>query len=86
MLRTIQRELIQLINLKKDAAKSNLKVAYDNYKVWQNRRNIITPYLNKTSLEQLYKNLNTLTELEIALKSDYEAPIWENLTSLCLQF
>lgn len=86
LLRTIQRELIQLINLKKDAAKSNLKVAYDNYKVWQNRRNIITPYLNKTSLEQLYKNLNILTELEIALKSDYEAPIWENLTSLCLQF
>lgn len=85
LVRTIQRELIQLINLKKYSAKHDLKSAYDINKVWQNRRNVITPYLNRTSLEQLYGILKQLTELEIALKSDYQAAIWELLTALCLK-
>lgn len=86
LLRTLQRELIQLINLNKYAAEHNLKMAYDTYKVWQNRRNLLTPYLNKTSVEQLYQILNKLTELEITLKSDYQSPIWEKLTTLNMLF
>lgn len=86
LLRTLQRELILLINIHKYTAKHNLKMAYDFYKVWQNRRNLITPYLNKTNLEQLYQILNKLTELEIILKHDYQSPVWEQLTTLNMLF
>lgn len=86
LLRTVQRELILLINLKKYTIKQGLKEAYDAYKVWQNRRNVFTPYLQKVSLQQLYQLLNKLTELEIALKSDYQLPIWEQITALNLLF
>ena len=86
LLRTIQRELIQLINVKKQAQKSDLKTAYDMYKVWQNRRNLLTPYINKITLTQLYSVLNTLVELELLLKHDYSAAIEEPLSILSLRF
>lgn len=85
LIRTIQRELIQLINIKKYATKHDIKSAYDVYKIWQSRRNIYTPFLNKISLVHLYQSLQQLMELEITLKTDYYAPIWEALTKLCLQ-
>lgn len=86
LLRTIQRELIQLINIKKYSATHNLKIAYDNYKVWQNRRNLMTPYLNRISIMQLFQTLKTLTEIEITLKHDYQSPVWELLTNLTILF
>ncbi|XKM14095.1 DNA polymerase III subunit delta [Orbaceae bacterium ac157xtp] len=86
LLRVIQRELILLINLKKIAEKQSLKDAYDLYKVWQTRRSLITPYLNKTSLKQLYQILNKLTELEVTLKNDYSSPIWEQILAFSLLF
>lgn len=86
LLRTLQRELILLINVKKKSTQDSLKIAYDLYKVWQNRRNLMTPYLTKTSLNHLYQILNQLTMLEITLKSDYQAPIWEKLNALNLLF
>lgn len=86
LVRTIQRELIQLINIKKDSTLNGLKEAYDRYKVWQNRRNLMTPYLNKVNIEQLYQVLNQLTDIEISLKSDYQSPVWEKLITLNLSF
>lgn len=86
LLRVIQRELILLINLKKFSASLNLKTAYDHYKVWQNRRNIITPYLNKTTLTQLYQTLNKLAEMEIMLKYDYQSTVWLHFDELNLLF
>ncbi|WP_392553032.1 DNA polymerase III subunit delta [Orbus wheelerorum] len=86
LLRVMQRELIQLINLKKYASNHNLKAAYDTYKVWQNRRNMMTPYLNRISLEQQYQTLQKLTEIEIILKHDYQSPVWEQLDALNLLF
>jgi len=86
LLRVIQRELIQLINLKKYANGHNLKMAYDAYKVWQNRRNMMTPYLNRINLEQLYQTLQKLTEIEIILKYDYQSPVWEQLDTLSMLF
>lgn len=86
LLRTIQRELIQLINIKKHATTHSIKAAYDFYKIWQNKRNILTPYLNHITLEQLYQSLKKLTELEIISKHDYQSPVWEQLFLLSMLF
>ncbi|GAA5104809.1 DNA polymerase III subunit delta [Orbus sasakiae] len=86
LLRTFQRELIQLINIKKYTTKHNLKAAYDFYKVWQNRRNLITPYINRVNVEQLYQCLKKLTEIEIILKHEYSTPVWEQLDALNMLF
>lgn len=86
LLRVIQRELILLINLKKFSTNLNLKAAYDEYKVWQTRRNIITPYLSRITLMQLYQTLNKLAEMEIILKHDYQSTVWLHFDELNLLF
>ncbi|RKS86972.1 DNA polymerase III delta subunit [Orbus hercynius] len=86
LLRSIQRELILLINLKKYTMQHNLKAAYDAYKVWQSRRNLITPYLNRINLNQLYQVLKKLAEIEVMLKHDYHSPAWERITALNILF
>ncbi|WP_392561683.1 DNA polymerase III subunit delta [Orbus sturtevantii] len=86
LLRVIQRELILLINLKKHMQSHDLKAAYDIYKVWQNRRNIITPYLNRTDLAQLYQTLQKMAEIEIILKHDYQSPVWQQFDTLNMLF
>ncbi|MDF7667296.1 DNA polymerase III subunit delta [Orbaceae bacterium ESL0727] len=86
LLRTVQRELILVINLKKASAQTSFKQLYDTYKIWQNRRALYTDYLQRVSLENLYHTLAKLTEIEIALKNDYSLLIWEQLSLFTMQF
>lgn len=82
LLRTAQRELLLLINLKKCTVP--IKAAFDQYKVWQNRRPLLTKILNRITLNQLYLSLNKLTQIEIALKQDYSTVIWRELDDFSL--
>ncbi|QIQ21593.1 DNA polymerase III subunit delta [Zophobihabitans entericus] len=82
LLRTIQRELLLLINLKRSSMP--VRQAFDQYKVWQNRRPLFTQILNRLALHDLYQALNKLTQIEISLKQDYSTEIWRELESLSL--
>lgn len=84
LLRTLQKELILLINLKKQQQINALKHAFDDYKVWQNRRPFFTQILNRLTLEQFYTALYELTQSEISLKQDYGTNSWLKLESLSL--
>ncbi|MWN06701.1 DNA polymerase III subunit delta [Gilliamella sp. Pas-s95] len=86
LLRIIQRELILLINLKKGSQQKSLKQVFDEYKVWQNKRTIYTNYLNRFDLKSLFNILAKLTEIEISLKHDNQARIWDAMFSLSMQF
>jgi DNA polymerase III subunit delta len=84
LLRTLQKELILLINLKQQQQNCTLKQAFDNYKVWQNRRPFFTQILKRLTLEQFYTALYELTQIEINLKQDYSTNIWLQLESISL--
>ncbi|SCC18631.1 DNA polymerase III, delta subunit [Gilliamella bombicola] len=86
LLRIIQRELILLINLKKGSQQKSLKQVFDEYKVWQNKRTIYINYLNRFDLKSLFSILAKLTEIEISLKHDNQARIWDAMFSLSMQF
>lgn len=86
LLRTVQRELILLINIQKRAQQASLKIAFDEYRVWQIRRSLITQYLHQSDLMKLYQILARLTELEIALKHDYQTRIWDALSAFSMLF
>lgn len=86
LLRTIQRELILVINLKKGLQHKNFKQIFDEYKVWQNKRTIYTAFLNRFTINDLYAVLAKLTEIEISLKHDNQLAIWDALSSLSMQF
>ncbi|NUF48837.1 DNA polymerase III subunit delta [Gilliamella sp. ESL0250] len=86
LLRIIQRELILMINLKKGLQQKSLKQVFDEYKIWQNKRTIYTNYLNRCQLKSLFNLLAKLTEVEISLKHDNQAQIWDAMFSLSMQF
>ncbi len=84
LLRTLQRELLMLVNLKRQMAHSPLRALFDKYRVWQNRRGIVGDALNRLSENQLRQAVTLLSRAELTLKQDYSQSVWSDLESLSL--
>jgi DNA polymerase-3 subunit delta len=84
LLRTLQRELLLLVNLKRQSAHTPLRALFDKHRVWQNRRAMTTEALNRLSQEQLRQAVQLLTRAELTLKQDYGQSVWSELESLSL--
>lgn len=84
LLRTIQRELMLLVNLKRQSASTPLRALFDSHRVWQNRRGLVTEALTRLSTEQLYQAVRLLSKIEITLKQDYGQSVWAELEGLSL--
>lgn len=85
LLRTLQKELILLISLKKALADNPLKQVFEQYKVWKSRRNLFNAILNRLELKQLYEALHELTNIELYLKRDYNLDSWQAIEKLSLR-
>ncbi|MCA6966659.1 DNA polymerase III subunit delta [Pectobacterium carotovorum] len=84
LLRTLQRELLQLLALKRRMSGTPLRTLFDQQKVWQNRRDLLTQALQRLSLQQLQQAVRLLTQVEITLKQDYGQSVWSELESLAM--
>ncbi|MDC9819121.1 DNA polymerase III subunit delta [Pectobacterium polonicum] len=84
LLRTLQRELLQLLALKRHMSDTPLRTLFDQQKVWQNRRDLLTQALQRLSLQQLQQAVRLLTQVEITLKQDYGQSVWPELESLAM--
>ncbi|MEQ9886890.1 DNA polymerase III subunit delta [Pectobacterium zantedeschiae] len=84
LLRTLQRELLQLLTLKRRMSNTSLRTLFDQQKVWQNRRDLLTQALQRLSLQQLQQAVRLLTQVEITLKQDYGQSVWSELESLAM--
>lgn len=84
LLRTLQRELLLLLTLKRQMDHQPLRALFDQHKVWQNRRTLITQALQRLTLPQLQQAIHLLTRMEITLKQDYGQSIWPELESLSM--
>ncbi|WCG82056.1 DNA polymerase III subunit delta [Pectobacterium sp. A5351] len=84
LLRTLQRELLQLLTLKRRMSDTPLRTLFDQQKVWQNRRDLLTQALQRLSLQQLQQAVQLLAQVEITLKQDYGQPVWSELESLAM--
>lgn len=84
LVRTLQKELLSLIHLQRQMANVPLKNLFDQQKVWQNRRPLLTQALQRLSDVQLRQALALLTQIEINLKQDFGYSIWSELESLSL--
>ncbi|MDY4334753.1 DNA polymerase III subunit delta [Pectobacterium brasiliense] len=84
LLRTLQRELLQLLALKRRMSDTPLRTLFDQQKVWQNRRDLLTQALQRLSLQQLQQAVRLLTQVEITLKQDYGQSVWPELESLAM--
>ncbi|MEI7217480.1 DNA polymerase III subunit delta [Pectobacterium carotovorum] len=84
LLRTLQRELLQLLALKRRMSDTPLRTLFDQQKVWQNRRDLLTQALQRLSLQHLQQAVRLLTQVEITLKQDYGQSVWSELESLAM--
>lgn len=84
LLRSIQREVTLLLMLKRKMAGTPTRALFDQYKVWQNRRPLLTQALGSITLAQLRDAVALMTKIELALKQDYSYLIWSSLNALSL--
>lgn len=84
LLRTLQRELMQLITLLRDSQTTSLKAVFDKYRIWQNRRPIFQSALTRLSEHQLLTAMRLLTHIEITIKQDYGQTVWPDMSALGL--
>ncbi|WP_145557017.1 DNA polymerase III subunit delta [Yersinia aldovae] len=84
LLRTLQRELLLLLTLKRRMDQVPLRSLFDQFKVWQNRRPMMTQALQRLTLQQLQQAVHLLTRMEIRLKQDYGQSIWPELETLSM--
>lgn len=84
LLRTVQRELLLLVNLKRQSAHTPLRALFDKHRVWQNRRGLVGDAINRLSGDQLRQAVTLLTQAELTLKQDYGQSVWAELESLSL--
>ena len=78
LLRTLQRELLLLVNLKRQSAHTPLRALFDKHRVWQNRRGMMG------EASQLRQAVQLLTRTELTLKQDYGQSVWAELEGLSL--
>nr|WP_159464332.1 DNA polymerase III subunit delta [Scandinavium goeteborgense] len=84
LLRTLQRELLLLVNMKRQSVNTSLRALFDKHRVWQNRRPLFTEALNRLSPEQLRHAVSLLARTEVTLKQDYGQSVWAELDGLSL--
>ena len=84
LLRTLQRELLLLVNLKRQSAHTPLRSLFDRHRVWQNRRQLVSDALARLSADQLRQAVTLLTRAELTFKQDYGHSVWPELESLSL--
>lgn len=84
LLRSLQREIMLLLTLQRQMAQVPLRALFDQHKIWQNRRPLLTQALQRLSPHQLHQAVTLMTHIEIALKQDYGYPIWPDLETLAM--
>ncbi len=86
--RTIQKELILLTQLQSQARNTPLAQLFERHRIWQSKRPIYSAALNRLSVTRLHQCLQTLAQLEIVSKTQYEESAWPLLhqlsTEICM--
>lgn len=86
LLRILQKELIQLTKMQASVSSGMpLNKIFDQYRVWQNRRKMISETLSRLPQLKLMSLLKSLAHIEVITKTDFNANPWSELHSLCLE-
>lgn len=83
LLRTLQRELQLVLQFHQQMQRGiPLRSLFDQHKVWQNRRPLLTHALQRLTLPQLTVLFTQLAALERSVKQDYSSNPWPALQTL----
>ncbi len=86
LIRSIQKEFSQLLNMHQDLAQMGISQVFEKHRVWQNKRPLYNAALTRLSAGRILKLLSLLTQAEIKAKTQYEEPVWPTIHQLSLEF
>lgn len=84
LLRSVQREVMLLLTLKRQISDLPPCELFDQHRVWHNRRPLLIQALRRITLAQLQDAVALMTKIELALKQDYSYFVWSYLNALSL--
>lgn len=84
LLRIIQRELVLLLTLKLQNNNKNLNKIFNQYKIWQSRRQLIYIAVRRLSLHELQLAIQLIAKVDLCVKKDFNQDIWLNLENLSM--
>lgn len=88
LLRTLQKDLITLLELAKPQQKlplethlpvQQLRENFDRLKIWQNRRLLFKQAFQRLTYERLYEIIQYLAQIERHAKQEFDRDIWQEL-------
>ncbi|MBL4830973.1 MAG: DNA polymerase III subunit delta [Aliivibrio sp.] len=85
LLRTIQKDLFQLLKLHEEFSIGlSQQQAFDKYRIWQNKREFYQSALQRLSTRRLQQLILLLTQIEIKSKSEFGNDTWPLFGQLCI--
>ncbi|PMN95214.1 DNA polymerase III subunit delta [Enterovibrio norvegicus] len=86
LLRVIQKELVQLCKMQEYGASGmSLNTLFDHFRVWQNRRPILTAALHRLPQPRLMLLLHRLADIEVMVKTDFDSQPWPALSAFTIE-
>ncbi|NLS14177.1 DNA polymerase III subunit delta [Vibrio sp. SM6] len=85
LLRTIQKELKQLMAMQRESQQMPLPQVYEKYRVWQNKRPLYHAALTRLPLKKLQRLTRLLAQAEVVAKTDYEQSVWPLVHQLSIE-
>ncbi|MDC0611584.1 DNA polymerase III subunit delta [Vibrio sp.] len=85
LLRTVQKELLLLWQMKALQSTRSTREIFDQFKVWQNRRPYYSQALNRLSQSRLKALLHELAQIEILSKTQYSDEPWLLIKNLSVE-
>ena len=95
LLRTLQRDLMTLLEISKPEQPTKLddplptaklREHFDRLKVWQNRRPLFSQTIQRLTYRKLYLFFQQLAEIERCTKQEFNDDIWQQLEALSVRF
>ncbi len=85
LMRTLQKELFQLLQMRQELNSTGLSTVFDKHRVWQNKRPLYSAALYRLSLKNLQRLIQLLAQTEVLAKTQYEQPCWPLLHQLSIE-
>ncbi|CAM2793019.1 DNA polymerase III subunit delta [Vibrio neptunius] len=82
LLRTIQKELTQLLSMQQQMQSQALGQVFERYRIWQSKRPLYSAALNRLSQTKITQLIQLIAKAEVISKTQYEISSWPLLHQL----
>ncbi len=85
LVRTVQKELTQLLQMQMQAQHSTVSQVFDSFRVWQNKRPLYSAAMQRLTIQRLHALMQLLAKIEILTKTQYDQSSWPLLHQLSVE-